>query len=632
MATVIITSTSLNVVSTLNLFLGTRVSINTETLGVAWQQNKQYRFELTEGFVKETGKNISPNPANANFFTITTNSAPTIATTTPVDNTTAATGIVNARLTITFNRKIKLGSGNVQVYQSGSPDVLLLNVPTSDPLISLVDTELRITVTGLMRASTSYYVRVDNGAITDRDGFAFTGINNTTTFNFTTAASTNVLFRDLSANITGAFSPTMTAQRTRPGQIVMASSFASTTTIQRNRLGASNMSSTFTILAESTEIFRVFASMTSTILRIRPGVSSVNSVFVTDRITAPFVDQTNGYTFNINFGNFNDNTSYSSLADYPAHSRVSTFVNGFVDFGNFYVNSSRTAAIGGSQDTGGEVVIFAQPSSGVWSKTQTIPRTAVGLTGSFSQAKFGSAVAGGVTMDDSATYAAAGSYHIPTATHKIHTFSKSGGVWDLNQNITSNVNLYSICMSGNGLVMAAVTSEYLNIYTRVGNTWTLSKQYPNLGFYNVSVSSNGNVLALGSSFNTQVYTKSGADWTITATVSTPQRISGPNNAITTVVDGVGPIAINRAGNRIIRNSERFIYVYDLIAGSGWTEVSRVRYSSSFLGQFSEANQRDKTNDFAFFNTQGNTGFTSIDNIVHQTSNYFGTNVILTPIS
>jgi hypothetical protein len=190
--------------------MASRVTINTETLGIAWVSGQQFRIGLQEDFVREVGNTENPNPANANLITFTTNATgPTIATTTPADNTTAATGIVNARLTITFNRKIKLGSGNVQVYQTGSPDVLLLNVSTSDPLISLVDTELRITVTGLMRASTSYYVRVDNGAITDRDGFAFTGINNATTFNFTTAASTNVLFRDLSANITGAFSPQM---------------------------------------------------------------------------------------------------------------------------------------------------------------------------------------------------------------------------------------------------------------------------------------------------------------------------------------------------------------------------------------------------------------------------------------
>lgn len=190
--------------------MASRVTINTETLGIAWVAGQQFRIALQEDFVREVGNTENPNPANANLITFTTNATgPTIATTTPADNTTAATGIVNARLSIFFVRNIKAGSGNVQVYQSGSPDVLLLNVPTSDPLISFVDNELRITVTGLMRANTSYYVRVDNGAITDRDGFAFTGINNATTFNFTTAASTNVLFRDLSANITGAFSPQM---------------------------------------------------------------------------------------------------------------------------------------------------------------------------------------------------------------------------------------------------------------------------------------------------------------------------------------------------------------------------------------------------------------------------------------
>jgi hypothetical protein len=424
-------------------------------------------------------------------------------------------------------------------------------------------------------------------------------------------------FPSLSASITGAFTPTMTVRYTARGQIVMASSVVFTATAQKIKYGTSNMSSTFTILAEVSDILKVFTSMTTNILRIRPGLSSVSSAFSFDYPTPPFVDQTNGYNTTFVSGGNN-----YVLSDYLAHSRVTSSLTTTTDFANYYVNSGRTAAIGGSNNAQGNTVIFVEYSGGTWNKIQTILRTAVGLSVANTNDEFGNIANGGVTMDDSGTYAAAGSYQPSTATHRIHTFSKSAGVWDVNQNITSNVNLSSICMSGDGLIMAAVTAEYLNIYTRSSNTWTLSKQYTNTGFSTVSVSSNGNVITVGDSYSTKVYTKSGADWTLTTTLSTPQRLS--NAGI--VSDGIGPIAINRSGNRIIRNSERFMYVYDLIAGPGWTEVSRIRYSNSYLPPFTPVD-----NDYTFFTTSGSTGFTSADAIVHQKEATIGPIITFTQI-
>jgi hypothetical protein len=433
-------------------------------------------------------------------------------------------------------------------------------------------------------------------------------------------------FPSLSASITGAFTPTLTVRATKPGQIVMASSIGLTVTAIKFRRATATLSSTFTIEAETTDFLQVFSNMTTNIIRIRPGLSSVSSVFSSDFPTAPFVDQTNGYTTTFLAATYPDglNTEYRNyiLSDYTGHSRVTSSLTTTTDFANYYVNSGRTAAIGGSSNAQGNTVIFVEYSGGTWNKIQTILRTAVGLNAANNSDQFGSIASGGVTMDDSGTYAAAGSYQPSTATHRIHTFSKSAGVWDVNQNITSNVNLTSICMSGDGLIMAAVTSEYLNVYTRSSNTWTLSKQYANTGFYNVSLSSNGNVITVGDSYSTKVYTKSGADWTLTTTLTTPQRLSMSG----VVTDGIGPIAINRSGNRIIRNSDRFVYVYDLIAGPGWTEVSRLRYNNSLLPQFTPINL-----DYAYFLTNGNTGFTSTDAIVHLKESTIGPLITFTQI-
>jgi hypothetical protein len=425
-------------------------------------------------------------------------------------------------------------------------------------------------------------------------------------------------FPSLSANLTGAFAPTMTVRYTARGQIVMANNFVFTATGQKIKYGTANMSSTFTILAEVSDILKVFTSMTTNILRIRPGLSSVNSAFTTDYPTPPFVDQTNGYTTAFLPQGYPDGTGTASrnfiLSDYTGHSRVTSSLTTTTDFANYYVNSGSTAAIGGS--TINNTVIFAEYSGGNWNKTQTIIKATVNLTAASDS--FGSVV----SMDDSGVYAVAYGYKASLAQSQLITFSKSAGVWDVNQTIISPVNLFDVVISGDGLIMAAVTAEYLNIYTRSSNTWTLSKQYTNTGFLTVSVSSNGNVIAVGESYSTKVYTKSGADWTLTATLSTPQRLS--NAGI--VSDGVGPIAINRAGNRIIRNSERFMYAYDLIAGTGWTEVSRIRYSNSFLPPFTPID-----NDYTFFTTTGSTGFTSTDSIVHQKEATIGPRITFTQI-
>jgi len=195
MATVIIPSTTFTATATLNLFLGTRVNINTEALGIAWVKNKQYRIELTEGFVKEVGKNISPNPGINNLTTITINSTdPTIQSTSPADNATNVTN--NNNITITFNRGIKVGTGTIRLYKSDNTLIRTYTLPSAKvtfPTLSSV----KIDVLGDLVASQGYYLLMDAGTILDKDGFSFGGISSSATLNYTTAASTNVDFPDL---------------------------------------------------------------------------------------------------------------------------------------------------------------------------------------------------------------------------------------------------------------------------------------------------------------------------------------------------------------------------------------------------------------------------------------------------
>jgi hypothetical protein len=429
-------------------------------------------------------------------------------------------------------------------------------------------------------------------------------------------------FPSLSAAITGAFTPTMTVRYTARGQIVMASSIGLTVTAMKIRLATATLSSTFTIVAEVSDILKVFSNMTTNIIRIRPGLSAMSLLFSSDIPISPFVDQTNGYTTTFIPQDYPDGTGTASrlyeLSDYTAHSRVFSNRTATQDYGNYYLNSSRTAGIAGSSNAQGSTVIFVEFSSGSWNKTQTILRTAVGLNAANTNDLFGDDQNGGVALDDSNTYAAAGSYQPSTATHRIHTFSKSGGVWDVNQNIVSTVNLRQLCMSGDGTVLVAVTAPSIDIYTRSGNTWTLNKQYNNnvTNYFNCSVSSNGNTIAIGNTAETAVFTKSGTEWVSSIIQMVPNIL----------VDGSGllTLSMNRTGSRIIRNNSRFILVFDLIAGPGFTLVSRIRYNDSLLPQFTNfANH-------VYFGTAG-LGFTSTGAIVNLSYGTLGPLVTFTPI-
>ena len=207
MATVIIPSTTFTATATLNLFLGTRVNVNTDALGIAWVKNKQYRIELTEGFVKEVGKNISPNPGINNLTTITTNAlGPQKTISSPGDNEAFVDN--NRSVTVTYDRQIEVGSGNIQLYQSDNTLLATIAVPSAAVTFPTA-TQMRISVLGLLRANQSYYYLFDAGVVKDKDGFDSVVISSSVALNYTTSATNDIAFPfpDLSANITGAFSP-----------------------------------------------------------------------------------------------------------------------------------------------------------------------------------------------------------------------------------------------------------------------------------------------------------------------------------------------------------------------------------------------------------------------------------------
>ena len=263
--------------------MGKIVTIDTEALGISWQPNRQYRIAIDQGFVKEDGNNQSPNPANTNLNTFTTNGNDmVVSTSTPTQSDT--NNVENATITLGFSRRIQRGTGDIELYQVGSPDVLLKTYATATSTdISLNAQTLSIDITGLQLEGESYYLLGDAGSIKDRDGFDWVGFTATTDLPWTN--STGPEFPSLSANLLGAFVPTMSVNAQRVGDSFMSASFSLSAQVTINAVGASTMSSQITqntvgaAVRDMLSSINTTAQLSSDVIRTRDFAGTLPGIF-----------------------------------------------------------------------------------------------------------------------------------------------------------------------------------------------------------------------------------------------------------------------------------------------------------------------------------------------------------------
>ncbi len=118
-------------------------------------------------------------------FTIgtTDTTPPTISSTTPADN---ATGIaVDINLTIVFNESVAKGSGNIYIYKM-SDNAKAHTIDVANVTLLNGDKSVTINPPSDLESNTAYYIKITDGAIKDSNNNNFSGIDNNTTWNFTT--------------------------------------------------------------------------------------------------------------------------------------------------------------------------------------------------------------------------------------------------------------------------------------------------------------------------------------------------------------------------------------------------------------------------------------------------------------
>ncbi|MBP0000393.1 MAG: Ig-like domain-containing protein [Cyanobacteria bacterium SID2] len=176
-----------NTGDTVTLEDGTTV-IATYTYGNEADKNQSLtRFpDLAGGFVKHgTTGSLSCSPGmqtNGLPFPIDT-TPPQIVSTTPSDN--AENVAKNADLKIQFDESILKGTGSIEIHRS-SDDAIVESIDLSSSQVTVSGSIVTVDLTTPFAFSTHYSVRIDSTAFQDSSGNQFSGIDNATTWNFTT--------------------------------------------------------------------------------------------------------------------------------------------------------------------------------------------------------------------------------------------------------------------------------------------------------------------------------------------------------------------------------------------------------------------------------------------------------------
>ena len=118
-----------------------------------------------------------------NFTTTSDGTAPLLSSTVPADN---ATGVATSPdLTMTFNETVKLsGSGSVIISNLSGGTSYTITLPDSQVTVS--GSTVTINPTAHLALSTDYAIRISADAIRDSNGNAYAGIQDDTSWNFST--------------------------------------------------------------------------------------------------------------------------------------------------------------------------------------------------------------------------------------------------------------------------------------------------------------------------------------------------------------------------------------------------------------------------------------------------------------
>ncbi len=107
-------------------------------------------------------------------------------------DTAKATGVsVGTNLVATFDENVKKGTGNITIVETGVGTFEV--IPVTSGQVSVSGRVVTIDPVRTLKLATRYHVLIDATAIDDTSGNSFAGISESTTWDFTTQSSANLL-------------------------------------------------------------------------------------------------------------------------------------------------------------------------------------------------------------------------------------------------------------------------------------------------------------------------------------------------------------------------------------------------------------------------------------------------------
>ncbi|MCY4128882.1 MAG: spondin domain-containing protein [Gammaproteobacteria bacterium] len=145
--------------------------------------------------------------------------APTVSTYDPADDATSVA--VNTNLVLTFNKSVQAGTGNIVIRPASGSDI---TIDVTSSQVTFSDSTVTINPTSDLSYGTDYHVRIASGAIEDSSENDYAGIDDATTWNFSTiptvpvtlGASPNPVTEGSSVTVTATLTSTLASNVTIP--------------------------------------------------------------------------------------------------------------------------------------------------------------------------------------------------------------------------------------------------------------------------------------------------------------------------------------------------------------------------------------------------------------------------------
>ncbi len=152
-------------------------------------ESTSYYVQITPGFIEDlSGNDFAGITSNTLWnFTVGDFTAPTIASLNPADNSINV--LLDVIPTITFNENIVTGAGSF--YLVCENDGTIQEFSTALSNITVTANSVALNQSGLT-ITYHYHVLIDNNAVMDAAGNAFTGISDTTAWSFTAVLETGL--------------------------------------------------------------------------------------------------------------------------------------------------------------------------------------------------------------------------------------------------------------------------------------------------------------------------------------------------------------------------------------------------------------------------------------------------------